>query len=706
MKKLVLSLVLMSTMSNVVWAAKPQHIGTQLNTEAVRLIIKSGLDLMNGGKEDSVVNFPSGAVYQKLTYDNPQFDNLFGVVNELFGVDVHQGLPLYVYYSTGTVQATVLPNEFKFSVKKISDEKFQIDINGLVRDLSASLPALNFCTNSGCKGGNYVKFRKIGLATAATSQPIDLKASLEVTLTPVTSKVNGKTVTSKIAQLKVLSTSSNLSTKGGPKVVLSYFKGLYKGQEWPVISALQIGPANLGLSITSADLIRELDLYKNQLGSMIVKKAAEFITNDLAKFVNEVLQDKKFSPEYWGSYQYVAPFKLDARVQMEEDDRPDPIFTPHVMERDNTYVAPRMDPIEEPESAWSYFSTLIKNVKYGILLSDVNVKSTYPNQFFNVLFDTDITINKESLKPIATRGHGACSSIYSQYPVATPTPVPTAATTYQIPTPAPMERDNTYVAPTRVIVPITPSLNCLSPLQPIAFKKSSNGKSNIAVAFSESYVNSLLMMMHKQGILQKMMNKLAYMKGVYLGADGVKVHISKSPGTNSYHLYLILNLFVKLEEQDWVNRNIGGPIEALFGSTGGHFKFPLEIPVGLTLKQVDGKYKIGIKAGSPFIGNDLTNYHQYTNNLNYTADTWFISLKKKVLNKVKEGLADSLDPSATKFLGRTALKMDDLDISEYLESMPVDFTPVEISLESTGHAVLYGKMNKLDLSKITVKGSN
>lgn len=699
MRKFALSLLVVS-LSSLGWAqSKPQHIGTQLNTEAVRLLIKSGLDLMNGGKEDSVVSFPKGGMVHKLTYENPQFDNLFSIVNELFGVDVHQGLNMNVYYSSGTVQGTVLPEEFKFSVKKLSSEKFQIDIDGQLRELKASLPALSFCTNNACKGGNFVKFRSLTLATSATSVPINLKASFEVSLTANVSTVKGRKVTSKIAQIKVLSTSSNLSTKGGPKVVLNYFKGLHNGQEWPVISSIQVGPSNLGLSLTSKDLVTELDLYKNQLGSMIVKKAADFIAKDLATFLNDVLKDKKFSPEYWGTFELKPDLDLSA-IKDEPVSTPTYLIQTEPIAQDNTYVYHA--PIPEPEeSAWSYFSTLIKEVKYGIMLSDVNVRDAYPNQQFSVLFDTDITINKESLKPISTKGHGTCPR--ATYFVPTPAPTATPSLVY---TPRPMERDNTYVAPTRpVIVEEVPSINCLSPLQPISFKKTSN-KSNIAVAFSEPYVNSLLMMMHKQGILQKMMNKLSYMPGVYLGADGVKVHVSKSPGTSSYHLYLILNLFVKLEEQDdWVNRNIGGMIEAGWGNTGGHFKFPLEIPVGLTLKVVDGKYKIGIKAGSPFIGNDLTNYHKYPNNLNQAAVTWVANLKKKILNKVKEGLADSLDIYAPKFLNRTALKIDDMDISEYLESIPVDFTPVDIGLESTGHVVLYGKMNKLDLSKISVKGA-
>lgn len=702
MKKLVIVFIALFLIKGNFAQAKPQHIGTQLNTEAVRLIIKSGLDLMNGGKEDAIINFPSGAVAHKLTYDNPKFDNLFAIINELFAVDVNAGLNLNIYYSAGTVQGTVLPEEFKFSVKKISDEKFQIDINGFIRDFKASVPALNFCTNGSCKGGSFVKFRQIGLATTASSIPIDLKASLEVTLTPITSTVNGKKVVTKVAQIKVLSTSSNLSTKGGPKVVLTYFKGLHKAQEWPVISAIQVGPSNLGLSITPTDLTTELDLYKNQLGSMIVKKSAEFIAKDLADFMNDIFKDKKFSPEYWGSYKYVAP------TNFSDTDEEEPVSqnqylipTPYPMERDNTYVALPVI-MEEPESAWSYFSTLIKDVKYGIMLADVNVKNTYPNQVFSLLLDTDITINKEKLKPISTKGHGICAQTTYVPIIATPTPVATPSLVY---TPKPMERDNTYVAPIYIPAPITPSLNCLKPLQPIAFKKSDSGKSNIAIAFSESYLNSLLMMMHKQGILQKMMNKLAYMQGVYLGADGVKVHISKSPGTNSNHLYLVLNLFVKLEEQDWVNRNVGGTVEYLFGSTNGHFKFPLEIPVGLTVKLVDGKYKLGLKAGSPFIGDDLTNLHQYDNNLDSTAQTWVLSLKKRILKKVKEGLYDSLNFSAPKFLNRTALAVEDVDISEYLENIPVDFTPVEVSLESTGHAVLYGKMNKLDLSKLTIKGT-
>lgn len=474
MKKLALVLILLMSLVGEVQAKKPEHIGTQLNTEAVRLILKSGLDLMNGGKEDEITDFPAGTVSHKLTYENPDFDRLFSIVNELFGVDVNQGLNLSVYYGAGKVNGKVLPEEFVFQVKKISDEKFQIDISASIREFKASLPTLSFCTAVGCKGGNFVKFRQLSLGMTENSAPIKMSAKFDISLLPITRIVNGKKVISKVAQLKLISSSSNLSTKSGPQVTLNYFKGLYKGQEWPLISAVQVGPGDLGLSLTSKDLANEIDLYKNQLGRMIVKKASDFIGHDLASFLNEILKDKKFSPEYWGSYQYVAPAKNEEEISQ----KPNPYLypTPYPMAQDNTYVATHYYEVDNV-STWSYFSTLIKDVKYGIMLSDVFVRDVYPKQLFSVLFDTDITINKETLKPISTKGHGQCAMNFGQ---VTPTPTPVPNLYGQ----TPAVRDNTYVVPVVTFKESTPSINCLQPLSPIAFQKSANGKSNIAVAFS------------------------------------------------------------------------------------------------------------------------------------------------------------------------------------------------------------------------------
>lgn len=673
-------------------AAKAQHIGVQMSTDGVRLLFKSALDLMNGGAEDSTIVIPKGNYYQKLTYENPKFDKMFGIVNELFGVDVKLGLPLNIYYGKGSVVGKVNPEDFKFSAKKLSSSKFQIDVSVNVSELKATIPSLKFCTEKNCKGGNFVKFKDLVAGLALNSSPIIVNASMEVSFSNVTKTVDGKTVTSKIAQIKVLSTTSNLNTKGGPQVYLSYFKGAADGVTWPNISAIQIGPSGFGLNINSNDLIREIDLYKNDLGKMIIKKGAEFVTNDMATFLNKVLKDKKFTPEYWGTY---SNLPVDRTIEKNDDDEDEfgkysPLYDIKPMERDNTYVAPIVPiPQEDLIDDWTYFNTLIKSIKYGVMLSDVNIKNTAISQLFNLLIDTDITVNNENLKPISTKGHGNCYS--SSIPFS------------------------------------TVSLNCLQPLKPIYFENS-NLNNNMAVAFSESYLNSLLMLAHKQGILQKMMNKMAPMQGVYLGADGIKVHFTKPPGAKKSYAYIILNLIIKLDEQpSWIDRNIGDWIEDTWGETNGVIKLVLEIPADIWLQQKNGKHMLMVRAGSPFLNADVTNHHKYPSNLNMTARTWLVDIKPKIINKVRDAFNELYESpfqiwdedlrhdskiqiikekaavAAKKdILGRVPMKLQEIDLSEYLKSIPVDFKPTGFALESTGHAALYGKMNKIDTTKISV----
>ncbi len=688
--------LLLSTKSSFAGA---QHLGLQISSDAVHVALKSALDLMYGGKENAQIDIEGGRISKNFKLENEKYAKMVGAINELFALSAEKGLTVNVNYSDSKVKGFIGPNDIKYVIKKVSEEKFNISLSATVKELGVTLPTLTICTDikyKQCQGGNFVKFKDIAVGLDPKGNPLVIKVDLEFSLTPVYKMVNGVKVLTKSISLVAKKSSSNLETKTSPRIYLNYFKGIRSGIEYPQVSANQVGPAEFGLSITSKDLKAEIELYKNDLGKQIVAAGHDFIAKDMIKFLNNVLEDREFSSDFWVNYTG-KPLEVKKPIFITKTS-PDP-KNEYVAKIDNTYVyrAPIM--IKQEPTILEYLSSMIHHLTYGIKLNTLNLPEINKKQYFNVMVDTDLFLNGELMKLLDTKGYGQCAI------PKLPEPTPTAAPTYGGYIPEPMPRDNTYVAPSTAMI-FKPKVyaNCAKPLGSIAFAEANKAVPvhNMAFAVSESYINSVLKLADKQGIIKKLVKVALNKPGVYIGDEGIRVHVYKNPQGKTY-LYLIVNMKIKLSEQpSWIDRNVGGWIEKWWGSTGGVVKFPLEIPVKFSVKETAEGQKIVMEGLSPFGANGhLVNTFGYFSNIDGAADTWVADIQEKIEDQIREGLVDIVSPDRKDYTtGRMYLQTKEFDVNELLGSLPADFKVTSIGMETSGHIVVYGKINKLDLKPL------
>ncbi|MFZ4715812.1 MAG: hypothetical protein ACOYL6_18965 [Bacteriovoracaceae bacterium] len=659
-----------------------EHLGLQVSSDAIRVAMKSALDLMYGGKENAQIDYRAGKITKNFKFENPKYGKLVAAINDLFSLSAERGLTVNVSHSAAKITGMANASDISYTITKKSDEKFIIHLNAGITQLNIALPTLAICTDikyKECQGGNYIKFKDVGVGLDKFSGPIKINMALEFSLNPVYKMVKGQKVLTKSASLKALKVTSNLNTDKGPKINLSYFKGTSEGIEYPQVSANQIGPAGFGVSFTSKDLKTEIEIYKNDLGKQIITAANDFIAKDMVQFLNNVLEEREFSSDFWVNYtgkelpESIPGYKITKK--------PDP-KNEYVAKIDTAYIY-RIPTPKSQSDIMVAMSEMIHDFTYGVKLSDMTLPLVNDKQFFNVLVDTDLFLNGQHMKPSGYRGYGNCQ---------------------------PADRNHYDKGPLRQqFITFGKSqsyLNCERPLSKIGFLESKKAKSdhNMAFALSESYVNSILKIADEQGLIKKLAKLKVNKPGVYVGREGIRLHIYKN-NEGATFAYLIVNMVVKLSEQpSWVNRNIGGFIEKWWGNTGGIVRFPLEIPVWFKLKKTKKGQKIVVEGLSPF-GQDghLTNSFGYESNINSTADTWVADIQETIEGQIKEALSDIIDENNININGRNFLKPKDVDLVPMLGNLPADFKVTAIVPEDTGHLVIYGKMNKLDLQSF-VKG--
>ena len=697
--KTIISIFLITNLfvTSLTFAQSTQHLGLQISSDALRIALKSALDLMYDGKENAVMEYKAGKITKNFKLDNPQYGKMVAIVDELFSLSAAKGVTVNVKHSAAHISGFVGEENIKYTLTKLADEKFQVQLNVTVADLKVLLPSLMICADinyKDCKGGNFVKFKDISVGLDKNASPVKLSLTLDVALNPVVKMVKGQKVLSKAISLKVSKVQSNLETNNGPKIRMSYFKGISNGIEYPAISANQVGPSGFGLNFTSKDLITEIDLYKSQLAKEIIATAHGFIAKDLIKFLNNILEEREFSSDFWLSYTgSPLPKSFAGQVITETED----VNNEYQAKIDTAYVY-KIKEGKNQSDIMTALSLMIHDMTYGIKLDDLNLPTYNGKQFLNFNVDTDLFLNGQKFKPSSMRGYGSCNVPHFTKPEPVATPDNSWGRT------PPAQRDNTYVKPPVIYYgPTKTYANCERPLSDLGFENSkvATNKHNLAFGVSESYINSLLKMADDQGLIKKLVKLQMNKPGVYIGQEGIKLHVYKNAKGSTF-AYLIVNMIVKLAEQpSWLDRNVGGFIEEWWGHTGGVVKFPLEIPVWFKIKETPAGQKIVLEGLSPF-GSDghLVNTFGYPSNIDSAADTWLVDIQEKIEGKIKESLTDLVDETHETNNGRKFLKPNEFAVAPLLGTLPADFKLTNISLEDSGHIVVYGQMNKLDLKPL------
>ena len=211
-----------------------------------------------------------------------------------------------------------------------------------------------------------------------------------------------------------------------------------------------------------------------------------------------------------------------------------------------------------------------------------------------------------------------------------------------------------------------------------------------AVALSEPLVNSALDLANSTGLVGNIMAGLSGMEGITLGTDGVKLFFVRKD--NLPKIIAIISLDVDISKRPssgfWasVKQDIGILLEETFGA-GGHLKFPLQIEIDPSLVQdpATGETVLSLKTISPIHQTSLDNTYGCAGNMSDVTST------------VRSSFLTTLTDSLKNVVGKT----QSIPISGWIKNTGIHFKPTQVDVESSGHLVIYGNLEKIDWNKLS-----
>ena len=210
-----------------------------------------------------------------------------------------------------------------------------------------------------------------------------------------------------------------------------------------------------------------------------------------------------------------------------------------------------------------------------------------------------------------------------------------------------------------------------------------------ATAISEPLVNAALKLANSTGLVAQVMKGLSGMEGITLGPDGLKVLFVRKD--QQPKIIAILSLDVDISKRPstgfWagMKQDIGILLEKTLGA-GGHLVFPLQIEIEPSLKidPVSGETVLSLRTINPVHQTSLENTYGCQSNLSQVTST------------VRNSFLQTLTSSFKDVLGKTQT----IPISGWIKNTGVHFTPTKVDVESSGHLVIYGNLEKIDWKKL------
>ncbi len=634
-------------MALIIWlvqmqVALSQHFAVQVNEQFIEELIDSAIDSRVNEQGVLDLEIPEGRISQKVKVNSDKSAALVDFVDGFLGINVRSGLEINLFYGKLKVAGRIKSSDIKLSVRKIAANNFRVKAVVAVDRLKTDLSKLFICDNKNCKNGAYVKFQGINLRQINNGVPIKLVLSLRAKL------VDGK------LYLSVDKIDNNLGGDNPPRIDLNYFVGKKSGKEWPQISYNQVGPRSLGISYSREDLVEELDLFKDDLIETLMVSLGEFASGDLVDDLNKIFANG-IGTEFKGKYQGKGPVVIDTRNEVQEREASN---FEHYYRQDNTYVDNSRHIPYRIVFYESIIDQFVNSIDYNFNL--VELEKYNDDKILEVMAGPDIRINGAKVRPSNVIGYNKCS--YGRK-----------------------------------------FGNCQRAMGKLKFDNEQlKSNSNIAVAISEPFINSLLSVSKNEGVLPKLVDMVVGMPGVYLSNHGVKIHMLNGV------VYAVINLKILLKEQSsWIESVIGGAIENRWGKTNGEIVFPIEIPLNFRIEDDgQGESSLLVNGLSPFLANgELANMHGYPSNLDKTARTWFVKIKKKILSKIHSSLKDLIDESST-IKGRMRLKEQRIPMSALSKKLPFDLTPTHLDVLNSGHMAIYGMVKDIKVFEKKEKKNN
>lgn len=200
-------------------------------------------------------------------------------------------------------------------------------------------------------------------------------------------------------------------------------------------------------------------------------------------------------------------------------------------------------------------------------------------------------------------------------------------------------------------------------------------KFDFAAVISEPIVNAVLKMGSDQKIFDAALRKFAPIKGVYLNKVSMYFEAPSS-------IVAVADVGIKMTELE--TSGIGGWIENRIGAfmEDNYIYFPLELKLTPRLIEDRDGHKLTFDIASPFA------YKGLKNTYNHPYKNMHSSVEEGVIDAIKKDLIPALSD------------VPEIKLTPLLSHKGVELSPVGVSVRNTGHIVIKGNIERIDLDQM------
>jgi hypothetical protein len=621
--------------------ADARHVGMAVSTDVLQQSVKEGI--LHFVPADIEKRMDPVSMRQRLSFPEAKYATLVTAFRRLFDMDLARGLDVYISTGAISIAATLNREKLFVNIGSAGPNELYMTVRGEIPAIRGSIPALNLCTQSGCRRGDYIKFKDLSVSLASGSVPVQWTATFRAAIHSSVRLADGQIAPSGVAEWELVSVDTNLDDRRPPVVSIRYFKGRdSRGVEWPQLSPVQLGDNESGVTFGPADLVAIVDQLKANLGIKIIRMAASMIPEKAVTLVNTSMKRT--------------------------------LATGFVREDFST---------QNPKA---YIRKLVDAIGLGFYISGVNILNqsasgvTFPMDYANT--DSSLLIDGRPISSYDYLGPGYC-------PASTPECAEQLGSlTFNPNYLKPICESGPGIPPSNFGVGLSePYINAM--LQAVQ----NTGFFNALATDLTGIPSRAIGLDPEQGVRVYFRPDATGVKAKYVLVANMVVNL---------HYATDIKNDIKMRWAEQYERwfgNTGGivrfplevPVHLNIMTVAGK-RYLQVFPQSPVYKP----YPFAIWK----VRHEMGGY----SNLNDTADTFIADLKQIIADQVAIALNSQFMYPASQDRDRIWLKEMRFDLDTFLANLPVDVVPTGLEPDSNGYLTLYGDLRKINFLKIFITG--
>ncbi len=522
----------------------------------------------SGGKKGTSYTIPKDLYSFKIKAKDLLSNPIVPLLNEISNLNLRKDLPFYLETSPIVIKGRVDEKSIVSKIVKQNKDGFDVQVTVNVPSLTVTTPAISLCeTKTKSKRcGEGLKATAKNLSVSITKNPVKLSATFRV-----------KTK-SDLAKVQLLGISTNLKSKSGPKLAISFGDVIVP----PIFISINNQETELDTSKLRDEIIKRMQFLVEELIDFV----ADFMSSDMAEMVNSYLIKESVRTSVTVlNYERPTPSlreidysDLQPKVAVDNTYVYVPKYITPKLPKGSLSLPPKADPIKE------VLAEIAKVIHSAQAKMEVASISTPSAKDIEVAGNLEFSLNKRTMKVGNKVGN-------SNRPL--------------------------------------PDLDL-----------SNYRKHDVTLAISEPVINAAFDLASQNKLFQVLMDKYAYTKGFYL--KNVKVHFSSRDHQDISKIYVVGNAEINLKEvasngtMSWIKNKIGAWLER--NNNNSVLYFPLQLEIIPTLsKDSNGNLVLKARVNSPFTSNNiLKNDFNYSSNVQKATET----VRDAVIDQLQDAFKD------------------------------------------------------------------